>query len=214
MSWGGAEIGGVGGGLRTSDLTGWQEGMDAEENLTVKAAQGAFIDLLELAELAAQGDGPEGSEALREEAQTTVLMLIAAIVLADGEYDPGEQEFIRLLVDWRGKPGGEISYLNDYASRWESASMEVPRFYRAAVQRDAREGTGIAWRMRCRIQLIGNYASISDGKFVPSERETVARYVAFLEEFADGSRARAPGDLGTGSGENGGGEDGAAGAGS
>ena len=131
---------------------------------------------MELAELGAQGDGPEGSEALREEAQ-----------------------------DWRGKPGGEIRYLNDYASRWESASMEVPRFYRAAVQRDAREGTGIAWRMRCRIQLIGNYASISDGKFVPSERETVARYVAFLEEFADGSRARAPADLGAGSGENGGG---------
>ena len=63
------------------------------------------------------------------------------------------------------------------------------------------------------MQLIGKYASISDGKFVPSEQKTVARYVAFLEEFADGSRTRAPGDLGASSGENGEGEDGADGAG-
>jgi hypothetical protein len=40
-------------------MTGWQKGMDAEENLTVKAAQGAFEELLELAELGAQGKGPE-----------------------------------------------------------------------------------------------------------------------------------------------------------
>ena len=32
--------------------------MDAEENLTVKAAQGAFEELLELAELAAQDNEP------------------------------------------------------------------------------------------------------------------------------------------------------------
>jgi uncharacterized tellurite resistance protein B-like protein len=162
--------------------------MDGEENLTVKAAQGAFEELLELAELGAQGEGPEGSAAFREEAQATVLMLIAAVILADGQYDPGEQEFIRLLGDVSDKPGGEARYLNDYASRWERASKEVPKFYRAAVQRDAKDATGIAWKMRCRIQLIGNYASISDGKFVPSEREMVSRYVAFLEEFADAWR--------------------------
>jgi hypothetical protein len=159
--------------------------MDAKENLTVKAAQEAFEELLELAELGAHGDGPEEREAFREEAQATALMLIAAVILADGQYDPGEQEFIRLLVDLSDKPGGEIRYLNDYASRWERASREIPGFYRAAVERDVRNGTEIAWKMRCRIQLIGNCASISDGKFVPSERETVSLYVGFLEEFAD-----------------------------
>jgi hypothetical protein len=162
--------------------------MDAEENLTAKAAQGAFEELLDLAALAAQGNESDGGEAFRGEAQSTVLMLIAAVVLADGQYDPGEQEFIRLLVDWSDKPGGEVRYLNDYASRWETASREVPRFYRAAVRRDAGESMDIAWRMRCMIQLIGNYASISDGKFVPSEQEMVSRYVAFLEEFADAGR--------------------------
>jgi hypothetical protein len=162
--------------------------MDAEENLTVKATQGAFEELLKLAELGAQGEGPEGSAAFRKEAQATVLMLIAAVILADGQYDPSEQEFVRLLVDVSDKPGGEVRYLNDYVSRWEKASREVPKFYRAAVQRDAKEGTVIAWKMRCRIQLIGNYASISDGKFVPSEQEMVSRYVAFLEEFADAWR--------------------------
>ena len=96
--------------------------MDAEENLTVKAAQSAFEELLDLAELAVQGNESEESDAFRGEAQATVLMLIAAIILADGQYDPGEQEFIRLLVDLSDKPEGEIRYLNDYASRWERAS--------------------------------------------------------------------------------------------
>jgi uncharacterized tellurite resistance protein B-like protein len=156
--------------------------MDIHECGTALAAQQAFIDLLELAP---QGHGPEGSEALRAEAETTILRLIAAVMLADGEYDPGEQEFLRLLVDLRDTPGGEVSYLNEYAARWAETSMEIPRFYRAAVRRDAEEGTGIAWRLRCKIQLIGNYASISDGKFSASEFETVRRYVAFLEEFAN-----------------------------
>lgn len=159
--------------------------MSMDEKETVEAAQTAFIDLLELAEVAAEGDSSVESQALREEAQSTVLMLIAAVMLADGQYDEGEQEFVRLLVDSRDKAGGEISYLNDYAARWTKASMEVPGFYCAAVRRDARDRTDIAWKMRCRIQIIGNYVSISDGKFAASERETVRRYVAFLEDYAD-----------------------------
>jgi hypothetical protein len=159
--------------------------MNINQKETVEAAQTAFIDLLELAELAAEGDSSVESQALREEAQSTVLMLIAAVMLADGQYDEGEQEFIRLLVDSREKAGGEISYLNDYAARWMKASMEIPEFYCAAVRRDSRDGTDIAWKMRCRIQLIGNYASIADGKFVASERDTVRFYVAFLEDYAN-----------------------------
>jgi tellurite resistance protein len=162
--------------------------MSINEKETVEAAQAAFVDLLELAELAAEGDSSVESQALREEAQSTVLMLIAAVMLADGQYDEGEQEFIRLLVDSRDKAGGEVSYLNDYAARWTRASMEVPGFYCAAVRRDSRDGTDIAWKMRCRIQIIGNYASIADGKFVASERDTVRRYVAFLEDYADAWR--------------------------
>ena len=168
--------------------------MNINEKETVEAAQAAFVELLELTELAVQDDYSMESEALRSEAQSTVLMLIAAVMLADGEYDEGEREFIRLLVDWRDKEGGEISYLNDYAARWTTASMEVPEFYCAAVRRDVRDGTDIAWKMRCRVQLIGNYASIADGKFVASERETVRRYVAFLEDYANAWRLQTLGE--------------------
>ncbi len=166
--------------------------MNINEKEAVQAAQAAFIDLLELAEQGAQGDSSVDSEGLREEAQLTMLMLIAAVMLADGQYEEGEQEFIRLLVDARDKPGGEVGYLNDYAARWAKASMDVPGFYCAAVRRDSRDGTDIAWQMRCRIQLIGNYASSADGKFVASERETVRRYVAFLEDYADAWRLQTP----------------------
>ena len=168
--------------------------MNINEKETVEAAQAAFIDLLELTELATEGDSSVESRELREEAQSTVLMLIAAIMLADGQYDEGEQAFIRLLVDSQDKPGGEISYLTDYAARWTKASMEVPGFFCAAVRRDAREGTDIAWKMRCRIQLIGNYASIADGKFIASEREIVRRYVGFLEDYADAWRLQTQGE--------------------
>ena len=64
------------GGLGARDLSEWRTGMDAEQNLTVKAAQGAFEELLELAELGAQDNEPRESEAFREEAQATVLMLM------------------------------------------------------------------------------------------------------------------------------------------
>ena len=157
--------------------------INEEEN--VKAAQDAFMDLLELAEAVAKGDQSVDNESLRSEAQETVLALVAGIILADGQYDEGEREFIRLLVDLSDKPGGELAYVSDYAEKWKTASMQVPEFYCAAVRRDAREGTDIARTMRCRIQLIGNYTSISDDKFVASEREMVKQYIALLEDFAE-----------------------------
>ncbi len=152
---------------------------------TVRAAQAAFMDLLEQAELAAAHGGPNEVQELREDAQKTVLRLIAAVMLADGSYDPGEREFIRLLVNWKDKPGGEMRYLNEYASEWAVKAREVPRFFKAAARRDANDGSDIAKTMLRRIQLIGNYASISDGKFEPSERQTVRDYVAFLENYIE-----------------------------
>jgi len=159
--------------------------MAANQNDTVLAVQDAFLDLLELVDSVAEGDESEASAVLRAEAQQTVLMLIAAIVVADGKYEPGEQAFVGILVDLRDKPGGEVSYLNEYAARWAKASMVVPGFFRAAVKHDAAAGTGIAGTMICRIQLIGNSASISDGKFKPAERAAVMRYVSFLADFKE-----------------------------
>jgi hypothetical protein len=159
--------------------------MNVDENAIVFAVQSAFMDLLELVERVAHGDGAEGSEALSGEAQRTVLMLIAAIVVSDHKYKSGEQAFLKLLVDWQDKPGGEVRYINQYATEWKVASEQVPRFFHAAAQHDARHGTGNARAMLRAIQLIGNNACISDGCFEPVEHETVKHYVAFLEDFIE-----------------------------
>jgi len=159
--------------------------MAQNQNDTVLAVQDAFLDLLELVDHVTKGDASEVREVLRAEAQQTVLMLIAAIVVADGKYELGEQAFVRILVDLSDKPGGDVSYLNEYAARWAKVSKVVPEFFRAAVKHDATAGTDLAGTMICRIQLIGNSASISDGKFKPAEQAAVKRYVTILADFKD-----------------------------
>ena len=157
--------------------------MNGNQNSTVFAVQTAILNLLELIEQAVRGAEKEEIEGLDEEAQKTVLMLIAAIVLSDHKYKPAEQAFLRVLVDWQDKLGGEASYLNEYATQWTDASVRVPGFFQAAVQHDARHQTGIARAMLREIQLIGNNVCISDGSFEAVEHETVKRYLVFLEEF-------------------------------
>src|ERR1022692_1935533 len=103
-------------------------------NPTTKAVQESVVNLLELVDKSARALSPQQIEVLHDETQTTVLMFIAAIVLADKKYEAGEQAFIRMLVDWSQKPGGEIRYLNEYAERWKTESLQVPRFFNAAVQ--------------------------------------------------------------------------------
>lgn len=139
------------------------------------AMRDAYANLLELVDSVAQVDEAADREKLRTEAQETVLMLIAAVIVADGKYEAGEQAFIRTLVNYGDKPGGEMGYLNEYAALWMTASKEVPNFLQAAVR------CGVARSMLCEIQRIGNYTCISDGKFQERERKIVAQYVAFLE---------------------------------
>jgi hypothetical protein len=170
-------------GIQTHALPSYSTGMNNNQNPTVFAVQAAIENLLELIERAGRGFASEEIGQLGEEAQKTVLMLIAAIVLSDQKYKPGEQAFLRLLVDLRDKPGGEIRCLNEYAAEWGEASMKVPHFFEVAVRHDTRHETDIARAMLREIQLIGNNACISDGSFESVEHETVKGYLAFLEEF-------------------------------
>ena len=79
--------------------------MDIERNNSVWAVQEGYLNLLELVDSTAVS---EDKESLRAEAQKTVLMLTAALILADGKYNDGEQALIRHLVDYSNKPGGEL----------------------------------------------------------------------------------------------------------
>ncbi len=162
--------------------------MNSNLNGAVWAVQEAFLDLRELVEEVGHGRGKAECEALLAEAQRTVLMLIAAIVVSDGQYASGEQAFIELLVDSRDHPGGVVDYLNEYAAAWASASNEIPQFIRAAVDYDKRERTCIAGKMLCKIQLIGNNACVSDGDFGAGEHHIVMRYLSFLESSIDQER--------------------------
>lgn len=152
-------------------------------NPTVQAVQDSVVNLLELVEQAARGQSAQEVDDLREEAQKTVLMLIAAIVLADNKYDAGEQAFVNLLVDWSKKSGGDARYLNEYAERWKAASMQVPRFFQAGADHDTRHHTDLARAMMREMQMIGNNTCVSDGHFDAFEHEMVRNYILFLEEY-------------------------------
>ena len=164
--------------------------MNDNPNPVVFAVQSAVLDLLESVDQISQNDNPERQEELRQEVQKTVLMLIAAIVLANRQYDPARWPFLSILIDWRDLPGGEVRYLNEYATRWVEASKSVPQFYYAALQYDLGHHTGIARGMLRQVQLIGNTVCASDGSVSSMEMGTVKDYIEFLEEKIDSLRSQ------------------------
>lgn len=159
--------------------------MNHDPNTLVVVVQSAFLELLELTEDIARHNGPENQESFRQEAEKTILMFIAAIVLASREYKPEERSFLSLLVNWQEKPGGEARYLNEYASRWVETAKDVPQFFAAAVRHDSVHETNIARAMLCQIQLIGNNAGVADGNACGARRDVVRKYLVLLEDFLE-----------------------------
>lgn len=156
--------------------------MNDNPNPVVFSVQTGVLDLLELVDHISQNEDPEKQEELRQEVHRTVLMLIAAVILANRQYDPTRWPFLSNLVDWRDLPGGEVRYLNEYATRWVEASKSAPHFFEEALQYDSNHHTGIARGMLRQIQLIGNTICASDGSVSAMELETVKHYIEFLEE--------------------------------
>ena len=154
------------------------KGMDTENNNSVWAVQEGYLNLLELVDSIAVR---EDRGFLRAEVQKTVLMLTAALIMVDGKYNDGEQALIRHLVDYSDKPGGELRYLNEYASLWEVESKAIPHFIHAAVRCDR----DIARSMLCEIQSIGNNVCVSGRNYQKKQREIIMNYMALLEAFID-----------------------------
>lgn len=124
----------------------------------------------------------DATSAIRQEARDTVLMLVAAIVLADNTYHAGEKAFVALLVDCSKETTPEYTSLKEYAVRWAIARRQFPKFIQKAVAHDACHKTDTAHEMVRQLQLIGNYACVSDGHFDSREHELLQDYTAFLDE--------------------------------
>ena len=164
--------------------------MSENSKAAVEAVQESVVNLLRLVDRAARELSAVEVAKLRDEAQETVLMLIAAIVLADNKYDAGEKAFVGLLVDWSQKPGGEAHYLNEYAARWKTTSLQVPHFIQTGADHDLLNSTEITKQMMSEIQLIGNNTCVSDGHFDASEHTLLQNYIAFLEEYVTARRSQ------------------------
>lgn len=153
--------------------------MNDNSDAIVKAVQESIANLQELVVHATRERDSRQVQAMREDAQTTALMMIAAIVWADKKYSAGEQAFLKQLVDWSQQPGGELKYLNEYAESWTKASTIVPGFFQAA----AGHGMKLARAMIVELQLIGNNTCVSDGHFEAIEHPVVRDYVSLLENY-------------------------------
>ena len=125
----------------------------SSDSSIVFAVQSAVLEIFEAIEGYAKTDSPDKEQAFKDEAQRTVLMFIAAIILAGKNYNPAQRSFLSLLVNCEDLPGGEPRYLNEYATRWISASRIVPEFFEAAVRHDANHQTELARGMLRQIQL-------------------------------------------------------------
>lgn len=166
--------------------------MSEAPDSTLFAVQSAVVELFDSIEYVTKERIPEEVDSFKNEAQRTVLMLIAAIAIASRQYRPGEWPFLSALVDWQDLPGGEARYINDYATKWrESASKQVPKFFETALQYDLRNCTAITGAMLREIQRIGRTVCAFDGAFTAPKREIVRSYISFLEEVVAGAKGEA-----------------------
>jgi hypothetical protein len=157
--------------------------MSSNTDDTVWAVREAYLNLLELVDTASQDSEAESRKSLREEAEQTVLMFAAAVILADGKYDPREQEFVRLFTNISGGTGKELTHLNEFARKWVEAATRIPAFFHAALKHDMKYGTSLAQMMMGELQFIGNNVSISDKRFRAAEVKIVNSYLNLLETF-------------------------------
>lgn len=137
--------------------------MSENLNSGVEAVQESAVNLHELVLKAACEQNVQELEALRENGKTTVLMLIAALVLADDKYAAGERTFVNQIVGANQKSGGAARYLNEYADRWETATIRVPHFFQAGIDPKNRHHTELAQGMIREIQFVGNNACVING---------------------------------------------------
>ena len=121
----------------------WDDSENNDGN--VWAVREAFVNLLELVDSAEPVELSVDREELRADAQKTLLMMTAAIIMVDGKYDAREQVFIQNLVNIHDMPGGELRFLNEYNSLWSIQSKNIPSFFHAAIQRSS----SIARSMLC-----------------------------------------------------------------
>jgi len=151
---------------------------------TVQVVQRAYEELLDFVTVASTGTTEMNLAELQREVETTLLALMAAVVLSDGELGDGEAAFLVSLLNVRDLPGGAVRYLNEYASRWPALSTTVPRFYSMCVSSSPGKPADEGRHIRQIIQFIGNNASITDGKFAARENEIVRNYIGFLENYS------------------------------
>lgn len=103
----------------------------------------------------------------------------------DGQLDPQESAFLRLLIDFEERPNAELAYLRQYSERWQQMDKKVPEFFRVAVESDAKNKTDTARGIMREIQFIGNNCAVTDTRFAGSEVTIIRRYLRFLEEYLD-----------------------------
>jgi hypothetical protein len=143
----------------------------------------AIVELLEIVELISIE--PERRTYLREDAEQTILRLIAGIVLADGQFSSQEQDFLSVLINVEDKTGRQPRYLNEYAAKWNESRETVPEFFRVAREHDRSCQTKLTHSMVREIQLIGNNVAVCNFRTSKKGEAIVRQYVALLNEFLE-----------------------------
>lgn len=154
--------------------------MDPHLDSTVRTIQWAIQDLIDLALAAAPNANQSERSEIEDEVHSTMLSLMAAVILAHPRFADGEQAFLQIILN---RPAPYITnerVVNEYGSRWSALASQMPAFLKRAVEADLRNGTHSASAMLPLIQTIGNNVAITDGKFRAPERHLVSAYIANL----------------------------------
>ncbi|MEI8290577.1 MAG: hypothetical protein WCH99_13995 [Verrucomicrobiota bacterium] len=147
---------------------------------TVFAIQSASEDLIELALSVAIPGNTEDRDKLDAEVHSTMLELMAAVILSRGRLCAGHQAFLQIILKRPNANMTDERIINDYGARWAQHHHRIPVFFQRAIDSDIRRRTRVAASMLCLIQLIGNNCAITDGDFNPSEQHLIRDYITRL----------------------------------
>lgn len=146
-----------------------------------QAVKSAATNVLNIIRHTAAGRTAEECAQLEEEAQQTILALVAAILSADGVIASQEEDFVGLLIQLPDTDQTH-SYISEYTEKWVSASRALPKFIECALLFDEANKSRNALSIIEQFECLAKATSACDDSSSPAEIEVSQRFINLLNE--------------------------------
>jgi hypothetical protein len=152
--------------------------MDEQILTSAKAAQRSATAITDaVAQVMSESDDLARAAAF-EEAQETILALIAAVIAADGATTYHEFIFASLITKDLRDPMRCRAYLTDCAARWTTISQTTPRFLTEVIRYDEKNSSSLCREILEELKNLVHYTAAVDGEISHLEMRVAEGLIA------------------------------------